>query len=110
MTPDELKIVRRAYAKQITAALKVDDGRVAEAFAEVPREDFVGPGPWPVFRMRKTYVPTPTADPVYLYTDDIVGIDPPRPCCSRPRLHVMATTSYMSVPEQATIRQSWRSS
>ncbi|MDR7141911.1 hypothetical protein [Rhizobium sp. BE258] len=78
MTPEELEIVRRAYARQITAALKVDDERVAEAFAQVPREDFLGLWPWPVFRMRKAYVPTPTADPVYLYTDDIVGIDPSR--------------------------------
>ncbi len=78
MTPDELKIVRRAYAKQITAAVRIVDDRVEAAFAEVPREDFLGPGPWPIFRMRKAYVPTPTADPVYLHTDDIVGIVPER--------------------------------
>ena len=78
MTSDELKIVRRAYAKQITAAVRIVDERVETAFAEVPREDFLGPGPWPIFRMRKAYVPTPTADPVYLYTDDIVGIIPER--------------------------------
>jgi protein-L-isoaspartate(D-aspartate) O-methyltransferase len=78
MTPDEMKIVRRAYAKQITAAVQVVDKRIEAAFAEVPREDFLGPGPWPVFRMRKAYVPTPTADPVYLYTDDAVGIVPER--------------------------------
>jgi len=78
MTPDELKIVRRAYAKQITAAHKVDYDRVEKAFAEVPREDFLGPAPWPIFRMRKAYVPTPTADPVFRYTDDVVGIDPSR--------------------------------
>jgi len=78
MTPDELKIVRRAYAKQITGAVRIVDGRIEAAFAEVPREDFLGPGPWPIFRMRKAYVPTPTADPVYLYTDDVVGILPER--------------------------------
>ncbi|MBB3656609.1 protein-L-isoaspartate(D-aspartate) O-methyltransferase [Rhizobium sp. BK650] len=78
MTPDELKIVRHAYAKQITAAVRVVDERVETAFAEVPREDFLGPGPWPIFRMRRDYVPTPTADPVYLYTDEIVGILPER--------------------------------
>ncbi|MDI6025954.1 methyltransferase domain-containing protein [Corticibacterium sp. UT-5YL-CI-8] len=78
MTPDELKIVRRAYAKQITAAVRIVDERVEKAFAEVPREDFLGPGPWPIFRMRKAYVPTPTADPVYVYTDDIIGIVPER--------------------------------
>lgn len=78
MTPDELKIVRRAYAKQVTAAVRVVDERVEAAFAEVRREDFLGPGPWPIFRMRKAYVPTPTADPVYLYIDDVVGILPER--------------------------------
>jgi protein-L-isoaspartate(D-aspartate) O-methyltransferase len=78
MTPDELKILRRAFAKQITAAVRVADQRVEAAFAEVPREDFLGPGPWPIFRMRKAYVATPTADPVYLYTDEVVGIVPER--------------------------------
>ncbi len=78
MTPDELKIVRRAYAKQITAAVRIVDERIERAFAEVPREDFLGSGPWPIFRMRKAYVQTPIADPVYLYTDEIVGIVPER--------------------------------
>jgi protein-L-isoaspartate(D-aspartate) O-methyltransferase len=78
MTPDELKIVRRAFAKHITAAARIVDERVESAFAEVPREDFLGPGPWPIFRMRKAYVATPTADPVYLYTDEVVGIVPER--------------------------------
>jgi protein-L-isoaspartate(D-aspartate) O-methyltransferase len=78
MTPDELKIVRRAYAKQITAAARIVDDHIETAFAEVPREDFLGPGPWPIFRLRKAYVSTPTADPVYLYTDEIVGIVPER--------------------------------
>lgn len=90
MTPDELKIVRRAYAKQITAAVGVADERVEAAFAEVPREDFLGPGPWPIFRMRKAYVPTPTADPVYLYTDEIVGIIPERRINNgQPSLHAI---------------------
>ena len=78
MTDEELRIVRRAYAKQILAAARIGDQRIEAAFAKVPRENFLGPGPWQVFRMRKAYVPTPTADPVYLYTDDIVGIVPER--------------------------------
>jgi protein-L-isoaspartate(D-aspartate) O-methyltransferase len=78
MAPDELEIVRRAFAMQIAAAARVADERVEEAFATVPREDFLGSGPWPIFRMRRAYVPTPTADPVYLYTDDVVGIIPER--------------------------------
>lgn len=71
----ELAVVRRAFAKQITAAVRVDDPRIEAAFAAVPREDFLGPGPWQIFRWSAAYVPTPAPDPVYLYTDDLVAID-----------------------------------
>jgi len=75
----ELKIVRRAFAKQITAAAYVTDQRIEDAFAATPREDFLGPGPWPIFRFfPRAYVPSPSADPVYLYTDDVIGIAPER--------------------------------
>lgn len=78
MTPDELKIIRRAYAMQIAAAAGIADEPVEDAFATVPREDYLGPGPWPVLRWQEAYTPTPTADPVYLYTDSLVGILPER--------------------------------
>jgi len=73
----ELRIIRAAYAKQIAAAVRVDNARVIEAFTAIPREDFVGPGPWMMRRMNG-YVPTPDADPVYLYTDSLVGLVPER--------------------------------
>ena len=69
----ELRIVRGAYAKQVLAAAAVDDPRVADAFAAIPREDFLGPGPWLVWRWTR-YVATPDADPVYLYTNDLVAL------------------------------------
>ncbi|QND52180.1 methyltransferase domain-containing protein [Phyllobacterium sp. 628] len=78
MTPDELKIVRRAYAMQISAAARITNKRIEDAFATVPREAFLGPGPWPILRRLKEYVRTPSADPVYLYTNDLVGILPER--------------------------------
>lgn len=81
MDEGELNIVRRAYAKQVMAAAGVADARVEAAFAAVRREDFLGPGPWPVVRLlgpRRRYVTTPSADPVYLYTDDAVGMLPER--------------------------------
>jgi protein-L-isoaspartate(D-aspartate) O-methyltransferase len=77
-TQAELRIVRAAYAKQVLAAASVDDARLAQAFATIPREDFVGPGPWLVLRWLRDYVPTPDADPVYLYTDDLVALVPER--------------------------------
>ncbi|GIQ77523.1 protein-L-isoaspartate O-methyltransferase [Bradyrhizobium sp. RD5-C2] len=75
----ELRIIRAAYAKQIMAAANIVDARVMEAFATIPREDFVGPGPWMILRWwTRDYVPTPDADPVYLYTNDLVALRPER--------------------------------
>jgi protein-L-isoaspartate(D-aspartate) O-methyltransferase len=77
---DELAIIRAAYAKQILALAEIDDVRLGAAFAAIHREDFLGPGPWPILRRLegRPYVPTPDADPVYLYTNDLVGIVPER--------------------------------
>jgi len=75
----ELAIVRRAYAKQTLAAARVTNPRIEAAYAAIPREDFLGAGPWQIMRMLgASYVPTPDADPVYLYTDLVVGIIPER--------------------------------
>lgn len=74
---DELRIVRRVYARQILASAGVSDRRLEDAFAAVPRENYLGPGPWPILRPWG-YVPTPTADPIYLYCDVLVGLLPER--------------------------------
>src|ERR1700730_16098341 len=60
----ELKIIRRAYAKQVTAAAGVGDPQVEAAFVAVAREDFLGPGPWHVVRWGGGYRATPDADPI----------------------------------------------
>jgi len=85
----ELKIIRAAYAKQILAAARVvGDARLEAALGAIHREDFLGPGPWPVMRWFRNYVTTPDADPVYLYTDDLVGILPERQLNNgQPSLH-----------------------
>jgi protein-L-isoaspartate(D-aspartate) O-methyltransferase len=88
MTEAELIIVRRAYAMQILSAVGVDNPRIEAAFAAVPREAFLGPGPWQAFRWGMAYRPSPSADPVYLYTDDVVGIWPERKINNgQPSLH-----------------------
>jgi protein-L-isoaspartate(D-aspartate) O-methyltransferase len=74
----DLKVVRCAYGKQIMAASGVPYERLAHAFATVPRETFLGPGPWPILRWGRGYERSPSNDPVYLYTDDLIGIDPAR--------------------------------
>ena len=74
----ELAIVRRAYAKQTLAAARVTDPRIEAAYAAVPREDYLGPGPWQIMRMLGGYALTPDADPVYVYVDQVVGLVPER--------------------------------
>jgi protein-L-isoaspartate(D-aspartate) O-methyltransferase len=92
----ELGIVRRAYAKQIMAAAQVAAPRVEASFAAVRREDFLGAGPWPIFRWFSDYVTTPSDDPVYLYTDDLVGILPERRLNNgQPSLHALLIASAL---------------
>lgn len=77
MNEAELDIVRRAYAKQVAAiAGAAHDARIEEALANVRREDFLGPGPWRMFRLPDGYLETPDADPVHLYQDALFGIVP----------------------------------
>jgi protein-L-isoaspartate(D-aspartate) O-methyltransferase len=84
----ELRIIRRAYAKQVLATVSVEDRDLEEAFAHVRREHFVGEGPWPILRWFSGYVPTPSADPVYLYTDNLIGLIPERKLNNgQPSLH-----------------------
>jgi protein-L-isoaspartate(D-aspartate) O-methyltransferase len=86
----ELEIVRRAYAKQILAAAGLNDPRLELAFASTRREDFLGPGPWQTFRGPGVYTPTPSADPIYLYTDNLIGIVPERGINNgQPTLHAI---------------------
>src|SRR6516164_1380504 len=85
----ELGIIRAAYARQILAAAVVKNARLEAAFSATRREDFLGGGPWFILRWpRSGYVTTPDADPVYLYTDDLVAILPERQLNNgQPSLH-----------------------
>jgi protein-L-isoaspartate(D-aspartate) O-methyltransferase len=59
----ELKIIRRAFAKQVMAAGGVrGPSGSRRAFAAVAREDF--PGPWQIVRWGGGYRTTPDPDPV----------------------------------------------
>lgn len=99
VTSAELDIVRRAFAMQVMAAAGVVDARVEAAFAAVRREHFLGPGPWPILRWRG-YAPSPSDDPVYLYTDDVIGILPERHLNNgKPSLHAILLAS--AAPQSA---------
>jgi protein-L-isoaspartate(D-aspartate) O-methyltransferase len=63
---------RRRYAEMITAPLPGADPRIREAFAKVPREDFLGPPPWTV---RGMFRPLTARDPEELYHDVLVALN-----------------------------------
>lgn len=86
----QLSIVRRAYAKQTLAAAQISDAAIEKAFAAVPRENFLGSGRWPMYRLPGRYVTSPDADPVYVYVDQVVGLIPERHINNgQPSLHAM---------------------
>ena len=78
MDEQRLAVARRDYARNVLAAHKLDDPRLEAAFAEVRREDFLGPGPWQLFTREDGYRQTPDDDPVHLYQDIGVGLIPER--------------------------------
>lgn len=69
--------VRGFYAKLMAAASKSNDPRLERIFELVPREAFVGPGPWHI-RFQNRYFETPSADPIYLYQNALVALDAPK--------------------------------
>jgi protein-L-isoaspartate(D-aspartate) O-methyltransferase len=86
----ELAIVRRAFAKQLSFAARLTDPRIEAAFAAVPREQFLGPGPWQMFRFPNHYITTPDCDPTLLYVDQVFAIEPERFLNNgQPLLHAM---------------------
>lgn len=74
---ETIAVVRRAYAKQILASVGITNPQLEAAFAAIQREQYLGPGPWPILR-NSGYVTTPDADPLYLYADVLIGIFPER--------------------------------
>jgi protein-L-isoaspartate(D-aspartate) O-methyltransferase len=66
----------RAFFANLVAGHRGD--RIKQAFAAVPRESFVGPGPWLVMGSAFSYVTTPDDDPVFVYHDTLVALDAER--------------------------------
>jgi len=66
---------RRLFADELRVVAHVLDERVIEAFAAVPRERFVGPGPWRILHFFDGYWTTPDDDPRQLYHNVLVALD-----------------------------------
>lgn len=64
---------RRFYAEFIVKSSGSSNAKLIDAFAAIPREDFVGPGPWPIF-VGSGYIQTISDDPRLIYQDVLVGL------------------------------------
>ena len=86
LTPDSMTLddCRRFYAEEIQYAANLRSPALIEAFARVPREDFLGPGPWQIGGLpdpvtgRIDYQTTASADPRHLYHNVTVALDASR--------------------------------
>jgi protein-L-isoaspartate(D-aspartate) O-methyltransferase len=66
---------RRSFAEELRFVAHLGDQRVVDAFAAVPRERFVGPGPWRILHISDGYWSTPDADPRHLYHNVLVALN-----------------------------------
>jgi protein-L-isoaspartate(D-aspartate) O-methyltransferase len=71
---------RQRYAEELRFTARLGSRAVIDAFAAVPRERFLGPGPWRVLSpmVLGEYWTTEDADPRHLYHDVLVAIDEER--------------------------------
>jgi protein-L-isoaspartate(D-aspartate) O-methyltransferase len=72
---------RAAYAEKIRGLVGLRSESLRRGLATVPREAFVGPGPWKLMyggQVGLGYTDTPNADPAHIYDNVLVALDPER--------------------------------
>ncbi len=74
---ENFSTVRRQYAEVIRQRADLRSERLVKALNEVPREDYLGPGPWKIMRFvfPLKYEDTPDANPARVYDDVLVALD-----------------------------------
>ena len=78
MQPDSIETARGWFAEDIRIAAPVrNNPAIIDAFAKIPREDYLGEGPWRIHPRqfdRPAYI-SATAEPHHIYHDVLVSID-----------------------------------
>jgi protein-L-isoaspartate(D-aspartate) O-methyltransferase len=74
----DLEALRAYYAEELRAVANLQSEALVKAFAKVPRERFLGPGPWQILSPGFEYWTTNDADPKHLYHNVLVAIDAER--------------------------------
>ena len=77
----DLRLQRRWYAEEVSCSARLRSERLRKAFATVPREAFLGPGPWHIlgetqlFFGVRDHTRTSDADPRHVNHNVLVAID-----------------------------------
>jgi protein-L-isoaspartate(D-aspartate) O-methyltransferase len=74
---NSIERARHWYAEELRFTAKVSSRAVVTAFTTVPREHFVGPGPWRILSPMYTagYWTTEDDDPRHVYHDVLIALD-----------------------------------
>ncbi|QKC95458.1 protein-L-isoaspartate O-methyltransferase family protein [Mesorhizobium sp. NZP2298] len=95
--------IRRFYARLMAANAASSDPRLEEVFASVPREAFLGPGPWTIVA-GNSRVTTPSADPSHIYQNVLVALDADKGINNgEPFLHAMWIGKLAPKPGETVI-------
>lgn len=98
-----LEDCRRFYAEEVQFSANLTSPALIEALTRVPREKFLGPGPWQiaipdVATGTVQYVSTPSADPQCVYHNVVIVLDRSRDLTNG---HPGTLTHYISALELA---------
>ena len=94
---------RKFFAEFIVRGAGSSDERLIAAFSNVPREDYVGPGPWPVF-VGSGYITTVDDDPRVLYQDALIGLATDRKINNgQPSLHARSLAAAAPAPGESVV-------
>ncbi|HEY6631611.1 MAG TPA: rRNA adenine N-6-methyltransferase family protein [Rhizobiaceae bacterium] len=74
---DRLAEARALYGRMMMAASGSADPRIGKVFETLRRESFLPPGPWRML-IAQRFLETPNSDPIRLYQNALVTIDPER--------------------------------
>ena len=72
--PDPIESARRLFAEEICRLNRISSPAIYAAFATVPRERFVGPGPWTIQSSGTSWFSEDT-NPAHVYRDALIVLD-----------------------------------
>jgi protein-L-isoaspartate(D-aspartate) O-methyltransferase len=75
---NDFDLARAYFAEELRSVANLQSEALVKAFAKVPRERFLGPGPWRMLSPGFEYWTTKDADPKHLYHNVLVAIDAER--------------------------------